>query len=109
MAADNCEMCGYLEYNEELEYYECTMNLDEDEMYEAACNIKKELTSDEFSSYVNLQLAVDYMSLVEGVAQKRLLVLYQDNIKRLVVTDSDQIDEEEFSEISLKEKLNDIG
>ena len=33
MAADNCEMCGYLEYNEELEYYECTMNLDEDEMY----------------------------------------------------------------------------
>lgn len=83
--------------------------LDEDEMYEAACNIKKELTSDEFSSYVNLQLAVDYMSLVEGAAQKRLLVLYQDNIKRLVVTDSDQVDEEEFSEISLKEKLNDIG
>ena len=33
MAADNCEMCGYLEYNEEMEYYECTMNLDEDEMY----------------------------------------------------------------------------
>ena len=33
MAADNCEMCGYYEYNEEFEYYECMMNLDEDEMY----------------------------------------------------------------------------
>lgn len=83
--------------------------LDEDEMYEAACNIKRELTADEFSSYVNLQLAVDYMSLAEGTTLKRLLVLYQDNIKQLVVSDSDQIDAAEFSEISLKEKLNDIG
>ena len=33
MAVDNCEMCSYYEYNEEFEYYECMMNLDEDEMY----------------------------------------------------------------------------
>jgi len=33
MAADNCDMCGYLEYDEEDDTYYCTMNLDEDEMY----------------------------------------------------------------------------
>ena len=27
-----CELCGNYSYNEELEYYECEVNLDEDEM-----------------------------------------------------------------------------
>lgn len=33
MTEANCEMCGYLEYDEEEDVYECTVNLDEDEMY----------------------------------------------------------------------------
>ena len=32
MPADNCELCGYYEYDEEEECYICTMSLDEDEM-----------------------------------------------------------------------------
>ena len=30
---DNCEMCGYYQYDEEDECYYCSMSLDEDEMY----------------------------------------------------------------------------
>lgn len=33
MSIDNCEMCGYYEYDDEEECYFCTMSLDEDEMY----------------------------------------------------------------------------
>ena len=33
MAQDNCEICGYDEYDEENECYVCSVNLDEDEMY----------------------------------------------------------------------------
>ncbi len=33
MAQDNCEICGYYEYDEENECYVCSVNLDEDEMY----------------------------------------------------------------------------
>ena len=29
----NCESCLHYEYDEEYEYYVCTKNLDEDEMY----------------------------------------------------------------------------
>ena len=42
MSADNCEMCSYYEYNEEYEYYECMMNLDEDEMYNFMCGNNRE-------------------------------------------------------------------
>ncbi len=31
--ASNCETCMNYEYDEEYEYYVCTKNLDEDEMY----------------------------------------------------------------------------
>lgn len=31
-AGTNCEQCGNYVYDEELEYYVCMMNLDEDEM-----------------------------------------------------------------------------
>ena len=33
MRASNCETCMNYEYDEEYEYYVCTKNLDEDEMY----------------------------------------------------------------------------
>lgn len=33
MAQDNCEMCGYYEYDEDEDCYFCSVNLDEDEMY----------------------------------------------------------------------------
>ena len=33
MAQDNCELCGFYEYDEEEDCYVCTVNLDEDEMY----------------------------------------------------------------------------
>ncbi len=33
MAGDNCDVCGYYEYDEETESYVCSMDLDEDEMY----------------------------------------------------------------------------
>ncbi len=33
MAGTNCEQCSYYVYNEFLECYECTVNMDEDEMY----------------------------------------------------------------------------
>ena len=33
MAVDNCEMCGYFEYDDEEECYFCSRGLDEDEMY----------------------------------------------------------------------------
>ena len=33
MAGDQCEMCNYYEYDEEWDCYECTMHLDEDDMY----------------------------------------------------------------------------
>lgn len=33
MAVTNCENCMYYQYDEEYEYYTCTQNLDEDEMY----------------------------------------------------------------------------
>ncbi len=29
----NCDMCAHYVYNEEDEFYECLVNLDEDEMY----------------------------------------------------------------------------
>lgn len=32
MGKSNCESCVYYEYDEEYESYECTMDLDEDEM-----------------------------------------------------------------------------
>ena len=33
MAQDICDMCGYYEYDEETESYSCSVNQDEDEMY----------------------------------------------------------------------------
>ena len=33
MSVDNCELCGYYEYDDEEECYICSMSLDEDEMY----------------------------------------------------------------------------
>ena len=33
MAQEICDMCGYYEYDEETESYSCSVNLDEDEMY----------------------------------------------------------------------------
>ena len=33
MRTSNCETCMNYEYDEEYEYYVCTKNLDEDEMY----------------------------------------------------------------------------
>lgn len=33
MAQDNCELCGYYEYDEQEDCYVCSVNLDEDEMY----------------------------------------------------------------------------
>lgn len=35
----SCENCMYFEYDDELEYYVCQMNLDEDEMYRFMHNI----------------------------------------------------------------------
>ena len=40
MSADNCEMCSYYEYNEEYEYYECMMNLDEDVVVARIAKVK---------------------------------------------------------------------
>lgn len=42
MTGNNCEMCGNYEYNEEFEYYECLMDLDEDEMYGFVTGTTKE-------------------------------------------------------------------
>ena len=41
MAQDICDMCGYYEYDEETESYSCSVNLDEDEMYNFMSGSKK--------------------------------------------------------------------
>ena len=42
MTADNCEACGYYEYDEEEECYVCCMSLDEDEMYRFLSGTQRE-------------------------------------------------------------------
>lgn len=36
-AATNCESCMNYEYDEEYDYYVCTQDLDQDEMYRFVC------------------------------------------------------------------------
>lgn len=33
MSRTSCEQCSYYVYNEEFECYECTVNMDEDDIY----------------------------------------------------------------------------
>ncbi len=40
--ATNCEMCAHYVYNEEDDFYECLVNLDEDEMYRFMCSSVKD-------------------------------------------------------------------
>ncbi len=40
--ASNCETCMNYEYDEEYEYYVCTKNLDEDEMYRFITGTQRE-------------------------------------------------------------------
>ncbi|WP_394522762.1 DUF6472 family protein [Lacrimispora sp. JR3] len=44
----NCESCLYYGYNEEYECYECTINLDEDEMMQFLSNSSQRCTHFKF-------------------------------------------------------------
>lgn len=85
--------------------------LDEDKLYENVCDLQKNISVESFHRYVNLQMVIDYVELSSGKIKKRMLILNEENEKKLVNLSEETSEEKNslFTEELLEEVLNDNG